>query len=591
MPRYANPDEKAPDYPLLQLIRDVWVFARPFKIKLFFLSMLIASRDLSRLYPVYAFAEVVTLLSKDAPAHESEIIRVLLLLIAAVAWEFVAVYFSRIYSGYAIERMGFDVELKSLQQLFRIDMAWHEKENTGNKLRRISNGTNGVQQIIRLWLNSIITILVTFGGTIYIVAKVNAFTAAIIIVFIAVHYTLSYFLTKPAARSAHAASVQSETVNGLEVQTISNIRTVKVMELAGPLHRRVSDEIDNFYQKVKKRILLFQIRGTALGLWGHSIRIATLIYIIFGVIHGRYEIGFLILFNGYFTTIRDLANNLSDLGQDITIAKFSISRLQALLKTPTTIEDMSGKIAFPQNWQQLDVAHVTFSYGDNVVLQDISFTIRRGEKIGVVGLSGAGKSTLFKLLLKEYENFDGSISFDGTTLQNIKKSDYFKYVAVVLQDTEVFNFSLKDNIVLANDEQKDNNNLLTKSLDIAHVTDFLSKLPEGVESLIGEKGVKLSGGEKQRLGIARAVFKEPQILLLDEATSHLDIESEAKIKDSLHLFFENVTAIVIAHRLTTIKEMDKILVIEEGKLIEQGSFDELYKKKGRFFELWEKQKL
>jgi ATP-binding cassette subfamily B protein len=161
----------------------------------------------------------------------------------------------------------------------------------------------------------------------------------------------------------------------------------------------------------------------------------------------------------------------------------------------------------------------------------------------------------------------------------------------VLQETEVFNFTLRQNIVLANSEESANNELFEKSLHIAHVTDFLSKLPEGADTLIGEKGVKLSGGEKQRLGIARAVFKQPQILLLDEATSHLDVESEEKIRTSLHEFFQSVTAVVIAHRLTTLREMDRIIVIEDGKIMEEGSFDELYQKQGRFYELWEKQKL
>ena len=125
----------------------------------------------------------------------------------------------------------------------------------------------------------------------------------------------------------------------------------------------------------------------------------------------------------------------------------------------------------------------------------------------------------------------------------------------------------------------------------AHISNLVEKLPQGIETVIGEKGVKLSGGERQRLGIARAIFKQPEILLLDEATSHLDLESEEKIRDSLHKFFENVTAIVIAHRLTTIKEMDKILVIEDGKIIESGNFDTLYARRGRFHELWEKQRL
>ena len=162
-------------------------------------------------------------------------------------------------------------------------------------------------------------------------------------------------------------------------------------------------------------------------------------------------------------------------------------------------------------------------------------------------------------------------------------------MAVVLQDTEVFNFSLRDNITIGAAEVKED--ALQQALQVAHVNDFIAKLPQGLNTLIGEKGVKLSGGEKQRVGIARAVFKAPQLLLLDEATSHLDIESEEKIKDSLHTFFQHVTSVVIAHRLTTIQEMDRIILLEKGTVCEQGSFEELIARRGKFFNLWEKQKL
>ena len=208
-----------------------------------------------------------------------------------------------------------------------------------------------------------------------------------------------------------------------------------------------------------------------------------------------------------------------------------------------------------------------------------------------MGLSGAGKSTLFKLLLKERENYGGEILIDDLPLRSISKSDYFTHAAVVLQDTEVFNFSLRNNVKISNFKKSTDEKLFEKALSVAHVSEFARALPQGADTLIGEKGVKLSGGEKQRVGLARAIFKDPELLLLDEATSHLDVESEAKIQDSLHKFFQSVTAIVIAHRLTTIKEMEKIFVMEGGKIIEQGNFSELYKKKGRFYELWEKQKL
>lgn len=550
------------------------------------------SGDLVGLYPIYAFASFVNILSKPGAAERTpELSRIAMFLVVSLIWQILASYISKTTANSIIEKISLDTEVRTLRHLFDIDIAWHEKENSGNKLKRINNGVGGIARVLQVWLGSIISILVNFTGTLIIIARFNLFTSLSIVFFIVTYYTLSYFLTKNAALISQAVNIQSEKVNGLESQALGNIRTVKVMGMSKSIHAILKTQAGELYTLIKRRIYRFQTRTSLLTVWSNTLRMGTLIYLVFGVAKGHYEVGFLVLFNGYFSTIRELAGSLSDISQDIIISRYSVSRLISVLKEPVTIDSDAGKELFPTDWKGISLNHVAFSYGENQVLNDLSFTIKRGEKVGIVGLSGAGKSTLFKLLLKEYENFSGDIQFDDTPIQRIQKTDYFKYAAVVLQDTEVFNFSLKENVTIANTLQTDNSELLNRSLNIAHVTDFLPKLPEGVDTLIGEKGVKLSGGEKQRLGIARAVFKEPQILLLDEATSHLDIESEAKIKDSLHQFFESVTAIVIAHRLTTIKEMDKILVIEEGKLIEQGSFEELYAKQGRFFELWEKQKL
>jgi ABC-type bacteriocin/lantibiotic exporter with double-glycine peptidase domain len=185
---------------------------------------------------------------------------------------------------------------------------------------------------------------------------------------------------------------------------------------------------------------------------------------------------------------------LSDVTQDFIIAKFSIKRMTDVLREPVRIDAQSGKQSFPQNWQTISLQNVSFSYEHNTVLQDISFTIKRGEKVGIVGLSGAGKSTLFKLLLKEHESYTGSILVDTVPLTDISKEDYFKYSAVVLQDTEVFSFTLRENITLANNEQAKNEVLLEKALSVSHVQDFLPKLPLGIDTPIGEKGIKLSGG-------------------------------------------------------------------------------------------------
>jgi ABC-type multidrug transport system fused ATPase/permease subunit len=412
-----------------------------------------------------------------------------------------------------------------------------------------------------------------------------------VVIFMITFYTISTFLSRIVYPTIQAVNRQEEVVNGLLFEIINNIRTVKVMGMASALSKAFSGEYGSLYSKIKKRINTIQSRSIILETWGHFFRVGIFIIIIKGILNGHYEVGFLVLFMGYYNSIWMSVSELSDISQEVVTAKLGIARMKQILDEPVTIDQEIGKQQVPSGWQTITFENVSFAYGENEVLKNISFTIKRGERIGVVGLSGAGKSTIFKLLLKENESYTGRILIDGISLREINKRDYYKRISVVLQDTEVFNFTLRENIAIVNQDETNNDDLFNQSLKISHVDEFLHKLPNGVLTLIGEKGVKLSGGEKQRLGIARAIFKQPEILLLDEATSHLDIESEEIIRDSLHQFFQSVTAIVIAHRLTTIKEMDRILVIEGGELIESGTFEELHKKNGRFHELWEKQRL
>jgi ABC-type multidrug transport system fused ATPase/permease subunit len=235
---------------------------------------------------------------------------------------------------------------------------------------------------------------------------------------------------------------------------------------------------------------------------------------------------------------------------------------------------------------------VKFTYDTADVLRDITLTIKRGEKIGIVGTSGSGKSTFFKLLMDLYETYEGTIFIDDISLKRMNRQSYIDHVAVVLQDTELFNMSLQDNITItAVPGQKDDPNLLTSVIATAHLEDVITQLPHGVDTLVGEKGIKLSGGQRQRVGIARALYRKPDLLLLDEATSHLDVHSEKQIQAALHEAFGQCTAIVIAHRLSTIKEMDKIVVMEEGEIKEQGTFHDLIKRNGIFAKMWKEQTL
>lgn len=592
MKRFLNPNEVQLKYSTWELLKDIGTFLKPYRGRFLAGSLLRFSCDLVWLYPAYAFALIVTLLTKYSAGQPLGKVWLLVGLWGLAAlWRQIAMFWGKSTCYKIAEQVAIDAQLKTARHLFLLDIAWHEKENSGNKLKRIQNAADGFNRIISMWVNNIIEIAVNFIGMIFIISEFDRLVSVLLVVFLTSYLAISSILTKRAGIAAYMVNIEEERVNGLLFEAVNNIRTVKVTAIVLALCQTLQQHTEELFKKLKLRIFRFQSRSSFLGFLCHAFRLGIIVIIVLGIVHGRYEVGFLILFTNYFNHLWESVSELSDISQDFVVAKYSIARMNDILREPITIDDDRGKTAFPKKWQKIAVKDLSFSYGTNKVLNNLSFEIDRGEKIGIVGLSGAGKSTLFKLLLKEHEGYTGGIFFDNLPIQKIKKTDYFKYVAVVLQDTEVFNFSLRDNITIAGSVGKSDAALLDRSLAIAHVSEFTHKLPQGLDTLIGEKGIKLSGGEKQRLGIARAIFKQPQILLLDEATSHLDLESEEKIQDSLHQFFENVTAVVIAHRLTTIREMNKILVIEDGQIIESGNFDELYKKQGRFFELWEKQKL
>ncbi|MCL4143759.1 UNVERIFIED_CONTAM: hypothetical protein GTU68_030943 [Idotea baltica] len=237
----------------------------------------------------------------------------------------------------------------------------------------------------------------------------------------------------------------------------------------------------------------------------------------------------------------------------------------------------------------MEVKNLRFQYDTQEILSGINLTIQRGEKIGLVGASGEGKSTLIRILQKMYNNYEGEITFDNIPLHEIKRSTYAPHLGVVLQESELFNFSLKDNITLGKDLTDKEESWLKMAIDGANLTTVMEEQEEGWEAKIGEKGVRLSGGERQRLGIARALFRRPQLLFLDEATAHLDGTAERKIQEALEKTWEGITVIVIAHRLSTLMNMDRIVVLEKGKVAEVGSFEELSKKGGLFQEMWEQQ--
>jgi ATP-binding cassette subfamily B protein len=253
------------------------------------------------------------------------------------------------------------------------------------------------------------------------------------------------------------------------------------------------------------------------------------------------------------------------------------------------LKDVSNPIPLVDGPRKISFNNISFSYpSSNEILKKISFDLMPRKKTAIVGLSGAGKSTIGNLLFRLYDPQDGQILIDGQDVSTLKRSEVQKKIGVIPQDIVLFNLSLYENIHYGNPEASYKE--VEKVCEICHLNPLIKKLPDGLQTIVGERGLKISGGEKQRVGIARALLKKPEIFILDEATSSLDNKTEKQIQRDIDAATKGVTTLIIAHRLQTITNCDKIIVLENGKVAEEGTHQELLSKNGIYRGMWEKQK-
>jgi len=257
------------------------------------------------------------------------------------------------------------------------------------------------------------------------------------------------------------------------------------------------------------------------------------------------------------------------------------------MDTVPEIKDREGANPLPPITREIEFDHVSFSYDRIPVLKDIKLKIKAGEMIAFAGMSGGGKTTLVNLIPRFYDVSDGGILIDGRDIRDVTINSLRGQIAIVTQQTILFNDTVRNNIAYGDINKRDEDIVMAAKAANAH--DFITKLPEGYNTIIGEQGVKLSGGERQRISIARALLKDAPILILDEATSSLDTESEVEVQDALDKLMKGRTTLVIAHRLSTIRNADRIIVIVDGKIVEEGSHESLLAKEGEYYKLYNMQ--
>jgi len=574
-----------PKYSNLEFAKDLWHFFKNYKKEFIFFSLILSIAFSLDLVPAIILAKIIDFFWTD---YESlRIFYILLGIILGVeVFNTLTRHIGKYYLAIFTNKIQKHVKVESFEKVMEGDLLWNDRENTGIKVQKITEGELAVGRFMNFYINHGLPLIINLVGVIVIFSFFSIKYSLVAITFVIVYLFVEVKMNKEFARKTLEVKIASEESSGKVYEFSSNIHTVKSLGLEKSSNRQITEKEEKVFQTKKER------RKANTKKWVTTGLVSTFFYTLFillvglDVSTGLLTVGSIIIYVDYVRRLRNqaLGTISAQLGNLIDI-KYGIFRMMGIYKEIPEINEENARNL--RDWKEVKIEDVSFKYKEGGVLDGFSLSIKKGEKIGIVGKSGSGKSTFLKLLLKLYLPQKGNIYFDGKPIIRIKRDSIIKRVSYVPQETELFNLSLRENITISK-SGRINVKSYKEALKVSKLDEVISKLKNKDLSLIGEKGYHLSGGERQRLGIARAIYKGSDIIILDEATSNLDYATERKIQEELDKL-KNKTLIVSAHRLQTLKEMDKIIIIDKGKVVEQGTYDELLRKRGEFYKLWRKQ--
>ena len=491
--------------------------------------------------------------------------------------------------GRVTERAMSKIGLLVFKHVHSLDLDFHLNRRTGGLSRDIERGINGISFLMRFFIFNIAPTLLEIALVIGILLFNYGVAFALITLTAVVLYIFFSTITtdwrtafvREAARADSAAST-------ISIDSLLNYETVKYFTNEEYEANRYGKSLHQWEKaKRKNRLSLLGLNaGQGLII---SVAMTSMMWLAAQrVAQGSMTLGDFVLINAFMMQLFIPLNFLGFVYREIKGSMANIENMFALLDLKSGVKDSANAAELAVTKGAIHFNRVSFHYReDRAIIRDLSFTIEAGEKVAIVGASGAGKSTLVKLLFRFYDPNSGSIVIDGQDISQVSQLSLRKVIGIVPQDTVLFNQSIFENIRYGDPEASDEDVL--QAIRLAHLEDFIAQLPEGSGTVVGERGLKLSGGEKQRVAIARTILKRPPILVFDEATSSLDSQSERSILSALKEISQGHTSMVIAHRLSTVIDADRIIVMDQGAMVEQGSHRKLLAQRGLYFDLWNAQ--
>lgn len=491
-------------------------------------------------------------------------------------------YFHIYLMNYVAECVTQNLRQRLQKKFMHLSLSFHNSyaSGSGGLISRILNDIRVIQDGLRMvadfFLHPLLFIFLV-GNLFYIDWKLTLVTMLMVPVIAAVLKSISRSLRKYIPPGQEAL----ERMTSIIKESLDGVRVIQSFNLEKEMNRRLIKESDSYLAARKKVHSRLEAAGPITEFIATALVLSILLYTSYQVANGSATPGTFIAFVTSLLMINQPIKKFQESYVRLQEVAVAAERVFAIIEAPHEVPASKANKPFPSDWKKITYKNVSFAYGADMVLKGIDLEIKRGEVVALVGASGSGKSTIVNLVERFYDATGGDIYFDDVNILDINLQDLRKHIALVTQDVFLFSDTIENNIWAGNFERSKED--IVKMAKLANADSFISRMPNGYQSMVGDRGGLLSGGEKQRVSIARAMFKDAPLLILDEATSALDTASEIEVQKGLDHLMEGRTALVIAHRLSTIQKADKIVVLSEGRIVEIGDHRTLLDQQGEYY--------